>query len=697
VASKYYSKQLVRDIRNKDKEINLLEKIFWRISNSIKRLFDIFAAFIGLILLSPVFLIISVLIKRDSPGPVFYKGRRKGKDGKDFVIYKFRTMYEDPASYQGAKVTAQNDQRITPLGHWLRDTKLNEFPQLFNVLIGDMSMVGPRPEDPDIVETWNNDLQREILSVRPGITSPASVIYRHEEKMLNVIDVMQTYMKSILPSKIRLDQLYVRSRSFWVDVDVIIWTLIVLLPSLRKYEPPEKNLFWGPMYRLFRRYVSWFLVDTLVMFSAFWVGRLIWQSIQPFNISSTDEYIFVFGFALLFSISGAIMGLNRINWSKALTMDISYIFQAMTVATLVAVLFNSLIGLFPIGYIVFSSVIAFYISLAIRYRDRLVGALISHFVSIRPDFLSTRERVLIIGSGNAGQFAVRLLNQQTGHKAYQVIGFIDDDYYKRDERIQGTKVVGGRNDIPDLVQKYDVGIIIFAIHNISLKDRQEILDVCHETQALIFMLPDFLGSFNEITTQSLRKYYHHVRETSKTDSTGESPVSERQHQQNKFMKLADQVFDSSSQNNTSLKAIIFEIDDFTSIAKKYGNTVSEQIWWIVAGQCKNLLRNVDLLGQYESGYIVVLISDIDLSSVKIIINRLVGHISETPLYTDFGVFMVNLNVGISERNDETKTLTTLFDRALADLIYSKQLKEDVKEKDGSIVRDTQIITTGESK
>src|SRR5512138_750044 len=148
-----------------------------KLDDFARRMLDIFLALFGLLVLSPLFLLIGIAIKRSSPGPVYYWGPRAGKDGKPFRILKFRTMYERKESYDGPKVTAENDPRVTPLGRILRQTKINELPQLWNVLIGDMSMVGPRPEDPTIASEWPEEVQREVLSVRPGITSPASIVY----------------------------------------------------------------------------------------------------------------------------------------------------------------------------------------------------------------------------------------------------------------------------------------------------------------------------------------------------------------------------------------------------------------------------------------------------------------------------------------------------------------------------------------
>ncbi len=125
---------------------------------------DVCASALGLVFLSPFFLVIAWMIKRESPGPVFYRGPRMGRKGKPFGILKFRTMWEERASYDGPSVTARDDPRVTPLGRWLRHTKVNELPQLWNVLVGEMSLVGPRPEDPGIVATWPEEVrQRDPL------------------------------------------------------------------------------------------------------------------------------------------------------------------------------------------------------------------------------------------------------------------------------------------------------------------------------------------------------------------------------------------------------------------------------------------------------------------------------------------------------------------------------------------------------
>jgi len=231
------------------------------LDNVMRRIFDILASFFGLFFLSPFFLLIAILIKRDSAGPVFYRGARVGKNGREFGILKFRTMYEHPASYAGPCLTNSTDGRVTPFGRWLRDTKMNELPQLWNVLMGDMSLVGPRPEDPTIATQWPEEIRQEILSVRPGMTSPASVIYREEEGMLSSSNLMEDYLKKVLPSKLRLDMLYLRRRNLLNDLDVIFLTFIALLPQLRRKSIPENALYYGPLNQFFSRFLNWFIID----------------------------------------------------------------------------------------------------------------------------------------------------------------------------------------------------------------------------------------------------------------------------------------------------------------------------------------------------------------------------------------------------------------------------------------------------
>ncbi len=216
----------------------------------VKRAFDIVISLLALICLAPLLALIAVAVTHDSPGPAIYRGPRVGLGGRVFQILKFRTMYDAASSYSGPRVTAHDDPRVTPLGRWLRSTKLNELPQFWNVLRGDMSLVGPRPEDPSLAAEWPADARGRILSVRPGITSPASVLYHNEEALLCSNDLFRKYAQEVGPDKLRLDELYVRYLSFCLDMDTLLWTALIMLPRVRSFEPPESLLLVGPFTRL---------------------------------------------------------------------------------------------------------------------------------------------------------------------------------------------------------------------------------------------------------------------------------------------------------------------------------------------------------------------------------------------------------------------------------------------------------------
>jgi len=184
------------------------------------RLLDLLVAIPGLILLAPIFGLIAAAIKLTSPGSVFYLATRVGQDGQLFKLYKFRTMVAN-ADRQGPGITTHNDARITPVGRFLRQTKLDELPQLINVVRGEMSLVGPRPEDPRYVELYTPE-QRQVLQVRPGLTSLASLYYHDEETLLAGPNWEKQYREQPLPHKLALDLAYLRKRSFWSDLGVCL-------------------------------------------------------------------------------------------------------------------------------------------------------------------------------------------------------------------------------------------------------------------------------------------------------------------------------------------------------------------------------------------------------------------------------------------------------------------------------------------
>lgn len=191
-----------------------------------KRLFDIVCAALGLLVLSPVLLVCALLVGLTSPGGVLFRQERIGKDGVPFTIYKFRSMRKDNA---GLKISISGDSRITPVGRVLRKAKLDELPQLWNVLKGDMSFVGPRPEVREYVDLYTPE-QRQVLLVRPGITGMASIRYRNENDLLSAsADPNRTYIEEVMPAKLALDLEYIPRACVSYDIRLILETLVTVV------------------------------------------------------------------------------------------------------------------------------------------------------------------------------------------------------------------------------------------------------------------------------------------------------------------------------------------------------------------------------------------------------------------------------------------------------------------------------------
>lgn len=196
----------------------------------MKRIFDAFFSVLGLIILFPILIIIAIIIKIDSTGPVFYRQTRVGQYNKDFKIFKFRTMHLN-ADKLGLLTVGDRDPRVTNMGFYLRKFKLDEFPQLINVLIGNMSFVGPRPEVRKYVDLYSvSDL--EILNIKPGITDYASIKFRDEaEIMSKSTKPEEVYINDIMPEKIRLNKIYIKEQGLFTDVKIIFLTFASILPK----------------------------------------------------------------------------------------------------------------------------------------------------------------------------------------------------------------------------------------------------------------------------------------------------------------------------------------------------------------------------------------------------------------------------------------------------------------------------------
>ncbi len=197
----------------------------------LKRLFDIIVSVMLIVLLIPIFLLISIIIIFNSKGGAIFSQQRVGKNGKLFTLYKFRTMVINQQNK--SLLTVGEDNRITTIGKWLRKTKMDELPQLFNILKGDMSFVGPRPEVPKYVEYYTDE-QRKVLSVKPGLTDIASLVYINEsEELARAGNPEEYYIRHILPKKLNLSLQYIEKQNFVTDLVIIFKTVLKILKTNR--------------------------------------------------------------------------------------------------------------------------------------------------------------------------------------------------------------------------------------------------------------------------------------------------------------------------------------------------------------------------------------------------------------------------------------------------------------------------------
>jgi lipopolysaccharide/colanic/teichoic acid biosynthesis glycosyltransferase len=463
----------------------------------LKRGFDVLVSCIGLILLSPLFVAIGVLIKLDSSGPVFYRGERIGKGGKPFGMFKFRTMRDVPVD-RGPRITAQDDPRITRLGHILRHTKLNELPQLVNVLRGEMTLVGPRPEDPQYVARYTPE-QCRVLSVAPGITSIASIAYHDEESMLSQETLDDVYVNEIMPRKLELDLAYLEHRSFLVDLDVLWRTARVLSPRFVQASPEIEELLFGPVQRFIRRRLSWFSLDLLLGYLAVLMASLVWRGAHT-GIGSSWLYslLVASGAALTFTLVNQICGLQHSLWHCTSGQETIDILFATGVSTML-LMFAGLALHLAIEWIVLVGFFAGALFTAARYRKRL---LLGTFERCRGLWQRLPEQeqkaLLVVGAGRTGQYLAWHIRNGRLENGYRIVGFADDDLTKVGMFIHGLEVLGRYQTIPRLVDQHDIDVIAIAVDDIDTRDREAVLEICSETDARVKVIPDIIQIIEDL-------------------------------------------------------------------------------------------------------------------------------------------------------------------------------------------------------
>jgi lipopolysaccharide/colanic/teichoic acid biosynthesis glycosyltransferase len=459
-----------------------------------KRLLDVVAAALGLLLLFPVFLAIAVAIKLESPGPVFFRQERVGRHGRPFRIFKFRTMAVAPAA-GGPQVTAAGDSRVTPVGAWLRRFKLDELAQLIDVVRGTMSLVGPRPEVPRFVEHYPPEWRERLLSVRPGITDFASVRYRDEGELLAAAaDPEREYIEVVLPAKLQYALDYVDNPTMGTDLRVLGLTLRTVfaptLPSPRRLFMNDSKL-WSKLDPLMsavhpRNRAVATAADGLVILVAWHVTYLFrlgferWQPGRPWY----DDYV-SFGVVAVYLVFLALTGVPRGLWRFFGFDDFRRIAIGCVLAGLacaVAILLAQLAGvaravllLHPLFCIVGLSLSRMiYRLIAEQARARVEGA------------EGEPRRAIVLGAGEAGRRLVSGIHRRDG---WTVLALLDDDPAKQGLRIGGVTVSG---TLPDLLKPHVLAgatHVIIALPGASDELRERTLEMARQSRLPVLTVP----------------------------------------------------------------------------------------------------------------------------------------------------------------------------------------------------------------
>jgi FlaA1/EpsC-like NDP-sugar epimerase/lipopolysaccharide/colanic/teichoic acid biosynthesis glycosyltransferase len=444
----------------------------------MKRCIDLVLACIGLVLVLPLFPVIGLLIKRDSRGPILYRCDRLGKDGKLFKMYKFRTMFETTGP-AGPSVCPENDSRVTPFGRILRRTKLNELPQLLNVLKGEMSFVGPRPEAPDLAALYP-DYARVIFTVTPGLVGPNQILGRNEEEWYPPdVAPQRYYIEEILPKKLPLDLEYIRHPSLVKDLQYLV---------LGVKETVCKAISWK---LVLQNKSQIYLLGTDVMLSllSFGLAHLL-RFDGLVTAQALSPFLHLFPFVVLIRLPCFVyFGLYSTLIRYISYTDIWNVFKAIATSSILFIGLTYLFDYrtFPRSVLFIDGFCLFVFMTAVRLGLRLIRE--------RQGRLQTAEekkrRVFIFGAGNAGALVFRCL--RASQEAYEVIGFLDDDPAKRHKTLYGRKVLGNRFNLEALVKLYQVHEVLLAVPSAPARDIAAIVQACQNAGVLY----RFFSTFSE--------------------------------------------------------------------------------------------------------------------------------------------------------------------------------------------------------
>ena len=431
----------------------------------LTRIIDILVSLLGLLGLTIMLPFVALLIKLDSRGPVFHLCDRVGLNGKIFKMYKFRTMYETPA-VTGPSVSPLGDPRVTPVGRVLRRLKLNEFPQFINVLKGEMTLVGPRPESPDLAAAYPPEAQR-IFSVKPGLIGPNQILGRNEEELYPPgVDPQKFYLEQILPQKLPLDLQYIADPSLLKNFTYLLQGALVTITGAIGRRHLGDNL----------SQVFLLLSDAALCLVSFTAAHLVrFDGIN--DPVATAAFYRLLPWAVLVRLPIFVyFGFYHVLIRHLALYDIKRVFKGVALASMALATVAYLSGL-AAGYARGVFFIDWFCltTLLIGYRALVKKLYLRYKVKALAN--DEKTRVLIWGAGDCGELCLRFL-QKERQPAYEVVGFIDDDPAKRGKRLGGVKILGNRHHLDFIAQLYKVQLVFIAVSAAPLPELKKILKTC---------------------------------------------------------------------------------------------------------------------------------------------------------------------------------------------------------------------------
>ncbi len=460
---------------------------------AVKRLMDVTLGAVALVAAMPVMALIALAVALDSSGPLVYGARRVGRHGREFTMWKFRSMARG-ADRVGPAVTGSYDFRVTRVGAFLRRTKLDELPQLVNVLAGQMSLVGPRPEAPTYVDRWT-DAERGVLAMRPGITGPTQVAYLDEEELL-VGDPDEVYETELMHAKLAVDLDYVRTYTLRRDLAILWRTLVgILSAGERRSNRPRRRYTLGE--RLASARLSPILLDAFL--AALAAALAVGLRIDRNNIFAAvaTYWIFVPLAALVRPAGFLIAGAYLRVWRYPTVSDAALIVSSLAAGSLIMTILVFVVMQpwavpgtlgFPRSALIIEFVLSLLVLGGIRFASRVRQEGLDEADGGGPSVAGPPRPVLIHGAGEAGALLAREMRRNRALRL-EPVAFLDDDPAKRGQRIYGIEVVGALEDLPRVVAEREVSEVIVALPRIGGDRLRRIVALCEAAGVAVRTLP----------------------------------------------------------------------------------------------------------------------------------------------------------------------------------------------------------------